>query len=83
MGARNIYRSDEAYSRLSAQKREDESFTDVINRLARRHSILELRGLLLKREGRLLSSEIRKIRVQNPRRITASTKRMREATAHS
>jgi len=46
MGSRNISISDEAYSRLAALKRSNESFTDVINRLAGKRSILELAGVL-------------------------------------
>ena len=48
MGSRNISISDEAYHKLRDLKMKNESFTDVINRLANKTSILELKGLLLK-----------------------------------
>lgn len=34
MGSRNISLTDDAYERLKAHKREDESFSDVVTRLA-------------------------------------------------
>lgn len=34
MGSRNISLNDEAYNSLKAHKREDESFSDVVRRLA-------------------------------------------------
>ncbi len=46
MGSRNISISDEAYHKLRDMKMKNESFTDVINRLTKKTSILELKGLL-------------------------------------
>jgi len=40
---RKISISDESYSRLAALKREDESFTDIINGLTGKGSIIELK----------------------------------------
>ena len=51
MGAKNISISDEAYTRLASLKRPNESFTDVVNRLTGKRSILELAGTLTKDEG--------------------------------
>jgi predicted CopG family antitoxin len=50
MGVKNISISDEAYTRLASFKMPNESFTDVINGLTGRRSILELAGILTKRE---------------------------------
>lgn len=46
MGSRNIPISDEAYHKLRDIKMKNENFTDVINMLTNRTSILELKGLL-------------------------------------
>jgi len=62
MGSKNISISDEAYSRLAAQKKSHESFTDVINRLTEKRSVLELAGVLTKSEAKELKSNIRKLR---------------------
>jgi predicted CopG family antitoxin len=62
MGTKNISISEEAYERLSALKKPNESFTEVINRLTERRSILELAGVLTEREGRELSETMSKLR---------------------
>jgi predicted CopG family antitoxin len=81
MGTRNISISDEAYSKLAAQKRPHESFTDVINRLAGKRSVLELTGLLSKKEGKEMLREIRKIRKQSRRRLAATSKKIQEVSS--
>ncbi len=79
MGTKNISISEEAYARLAAKKRPQESFTDVINRITGKRSILELRGLLPRKEGQDMLSEIREIRMKSERRIKASSRRIQEA----
>ncbi len=76
MGTKNISISEEAYTRLASQKRPNESFTDVVNRLAGRRAVLELRGLLSKKEGKSMFQEIREMREQSRRRLVAATKKM-------
>jgi len=44
--SKSIRLSDEAYERLKAHKEEEETFTDVVLRLAGEHSLLELAGIL-------------------------------------
>ncbi len=62
MGNRSISISDEAYSRLAALKGPRESFTDVINRITRRPSVLELAGVLTGKEAGELRSRVRELR---------------------
>ena len=50
MGTKNIAISEEAYQMLKALKKAGESFTDVIERVTRKSSILELSGVLTKTE---------------------------------
>lgn len=76
MGTRNISISDEAYSRLAAQKRSKESFTDVINRLTKKKSILDLSGILTEPESRELRSNIRKLRKSSTKRLDSIARRM-------
>ena len=71
LGTRNISISDEAYSRLAAQKKENESFTDVINRLTGKRSIPEIAGILTKSEGKEIANQIEKIRKESHRRISS------------
>jgi len=77
MGTRNISISDEAYSRLAALKGPGESFTDVINRLAGRASVLELAGVLTGEEASTFRSGIRELRAESSARIARTSRRMR------
>ena len=78
MGSRNISISDEAYSRLAALKRSNESFTDVINRLTGKRSILELAGVLIAAEGDELRREVEELRLKSEKRVASTVLRMRE-----
>jgi predicted CopG family antitoxin len=75
MGARNISISDEAYERLKSVKKPNESFTDVINRLTGRRSILELAGILTKDEARTMKHEIKEIRKKSSKRVRVMSER--------
>lgn len=44
--SKSIRLSEEAYERLAAHKQEDETFSDVVLRLAGERSLLELAGIL-------------------------------------
>lgn len=76
MGARNISISDEAYERLKSIKKPSESFTDIINRLTGRRSILELAGLLSKEEAREMKLRIKDIRKKSSKRIRALSEKV-------
>ena len=45
MGTRTIAVSDEVYNQLKSLKRPDESFTDLLRRLAGKPSLLQLVGV--------------------------------------
>ena len=78
MGSRNISISDEAYSRLAALKRSNESFTDIINRLTGKRSILELAGVLTAAEGDKLRREVEDLRLKSEKRVASTVLRMRK-----
>ncbi|SRR5207249_2890164 len=80
VGTRNIYISDEAYTRLAALKRPRESFTDVINRLAGKRSILDLAGVLSSKEEVELRSGTREIRTKSRRRLNGTTRRIKRSS---
>jgi predicted CopG family antitoxin len=50
MGTRTIAVTDDAYARLASQKREGESFTDVLLRLTARRSLEDLAATMSPRE---------------------------------
>ena len=76
MGTKNISISEEAYERLAALKKPNESFTEVVNRLTRKRSILELAGTLTGKEGDETRREIKELRKASQRRINSSTRRV-------
>ena len=62
MGSKNISISDEAYSRLKKFKGKNESFTDVINRLTNKATLLDLRGTLTQDEAESMLKNINETR---------------------
>jgi len=76
MGTRNISISDEAYAKLAALKEPGESFTDVINRLAGKGSILDLAGTLSPKEAAELRSKVREVRAKSRMRLNKTAGRM-------
>ena len=76
MGARNISISDEAYERLKSIKKPGESFTDVINRLTGRRSILELAGILSKEEAGEMKLRVKEMRRKSSKRIRVLSERI-------
>ncbi len=69
MGSRNISISDEAYHKLRDIKMKNESFTDVINRLTNKTSILELKGLLSSGEADSILNSIKESRKLSRKRL--------------
>jgi len=69
MGTKNIAISEEAYQMLKALKKSGESFTDVIERMTRKSSILELSGILTKTEVAGVERRVKEIRRHSSRRI--------------
>jgi len=62
---------------LAAMKGPKESFTDVINRLAGKKSVLDLVGLLTPKEGAELRSNIQDIRARSRKRASETERRIR------
>ena len=51
MGTKTIAVSDQVYERLRSLKREEESFTDLLDRLAGRPALAELASLLSREQA--------------------------------
>lgn len=56
--SKNVRLSDAAYARLEAHKREDETFSDVVLRLAGERSLLDLAGVLTDEQADALEAAI-------------------------
>lgn len=69
MATKSITITEDAYSRLAMLKQENESFSDVINRIVPRRSLLELAGILTDKEGEDLKKIIAKSRKRMKRRV--------------
>lgn len=56
--SKSVRLSEEAYDRLAAHKRDDETFSEVVLRLAGERSLLELAGILGDEEADALRDAI-------------------------
>ncbi len=69
MATKTITITEEAYSRLKALKSDGESFTDVINRLTCKRSLLDFAGILTNDGADELEAAIRKSRNRSRKRM--------------
>jgi predicted CopG family antitoxin len=56
--SKSIRLSEEAYERLAAHKRDDETFSDVVLRLAGERSLLDIAGILDDEEAEALRDAV-------------------------
>lgn len=77
MGTKNIAISDDAYQILRSLKKSGESFTDVIERITRRSSLLDLAGVLSETQAASVEKRVREIRRQSSRRIGRTAEGLR------
>ncbi len=76
MGTKNISLDDEAYEKLRTRKREGESFSDVVKRLAGERSLLEIAGILSEEEANELQNVIEDRRAERERELDELAERM-------
>jgi predicted CopG family antitoxin len=69
MATKTITITVDAYDRLFVLKRETESFSDVIRRVAGRVKLSDFAGILTKEEGNALKERIRKNRLLSTKRM--------------
>lgn len=62
--SKSIRLSEEAYERLAAHKRADETFSDVVLRLAGERSLLDLAGVLSDEEADALREAVEERRTR-------------------
>jgi predicted CopG family antitoxin len=77
--SKSIRLSEEAYDRLAAHKREDETFSDVVLRLAGERSLLDLAGILSDEESDALRDAVTERRERREEELETIADRMREA----
>jgi predicted CopG family antitoxin len=69
MSTKTISITEEAYERLKSKKSENESFTDVINKITGKRSLLELAGFLSEEEADRLEKHIKEGRKASRKRF--------------
>ena len=69
MATKTISITEEAYERLKMQKTSNESFTDVINKITGKRSLMELAGILSNEEADKLEKGIKKRRLASRNRL--------------
>ena len=74
--SKSIRLSDEAYERLAAHKQGDETFSDVVLRIAGERSLLELAGVLTDEQANALEVAIEDRRERRRDELEALTERM-------
>lgn len=77
MASRTINVTEEAYELLKSRKREGESFTDVIKRLAGYRSLSELEGILTPKQADALERAVREGRRRSRARRTRQLRAFR------
>ena len=69
MATKTISITEEAYERLRMKKEKNESFTDVINRIAGKRDIMEFAGILTDEDAKKMKEHIRIMRQSSTERI--------------
>jgi predicted CopG family antitoxin len=77
--SKSIRLSEEAYERLAAHKREDETFSEVVLRLAGERSLLELAGILSDEEADALREAVAERRDRRREALEETADGLREA----
>ncbi len=77
MATKSITITSEAYERLTVFKESNESFSDVINKLTKRDSLLDLVGVLSPKEAEELEASVNESRKRMRKRMDETAARLR------
>ena len=77
--SKSIRLSDDAYERLKAHKRDDETFSEVVLRLAGERSLLEIAGILSDEEADALRDAVEERRARRRDELEGITDNMGKA----
>ena len=76
MGTKCILITNEAYERLEPLKEKNGNFSDVINKLTKKYSLLDLIGILKPKEAIELKRNIKDSRRRSRARVERTAKRL-------
>ena len=68
MATKTISITEEAYERLKMKKEKNESFTDVVNRITGKRSLLELAGIFSEEDAIKIENHIKERRAASRKR---------------
>ena len=74
MATKTISITEEAYERLKDRKKEHESVSDVVYKITRKKSLLELAGTLSEKDAVKMEEGIKKIRTLSDNKVSDSAK---------
>lgn len=77
MATKSITITNEAYERLATFKESKESFSDVINKLTKKSTLLDLVGVLSPKETKELKASIDNVRKRMRKRLDETAARLR------
>ncbi len=77
MATKSITITNEAYEKLAMFKESKESFSDVINKLTSKYSLLSLVGVLSKKDADELESNIKDVRKNFRERLNKTASELR------
>ncbi|WP_254861893.1 antitoxin VapB family protein [Halovivax gelatinilyticus] len=77
--SKSVRLSEEAYDRLAAHKREDETFSEVVLRLAGERSLLELAGILSDDEAAELEAAVEERRRRRSNELERISERLKDS----
>ena len=77
--SKSIRLSEEAYERLASHKRDDETFSDVVLRLAGERSLLDIAGILDDEETETLRNAVEERRERRREDLDRVAEDMRDA----
>jgi predicted CopG family antitoxin len=76
MTTKTITITEDAYMRLASNKAENESFSEVITKLTKKHSILDLVGILKPIEADELRAAVKDVRTRMRKQMERTASRL-------
>lgn len=78
MATKTISITEDAYERLAALKKGNESFSEIIGKLTNKVNILDFFGILNKEEADNLEKSIKNLRANTHKRLTRISKELKK-----
>ena len=79
MATKSVTVKKSAYEILKSRKREDESFSDVVERIANRRPITDLTEVISDEDGEAIAEEVEKVRDELDEEVETRSKEVRDA----